>query len=57
MLLIGVSGHELTGQERDWLQHDAVAGVVLFGRNFASKQQVGELSAATRAAARGRQLI
>lgn len=57
MLLIGVSGHELTGQERDWLQHDAVAGVVLFGRNFASKQQVGELSAAIREAAPRPQLI
>ena len=57
MLLIGVSGHELTGQERDWLQHDAVAGVVLFGRNFASRQQVGELSAAIREAAPRPQLI
>jgi hypothetical protein len=26
MLLIGVAGTELTAQERDWLQHDAVAG-------------------------------
>lgn len=57
MLLIGVSGHELNAQERDWLQHDAVAGVVLFGRNFASKQQVVELSAAIRAAAPRPQLI
>ncbi|MCF5946508.1 beta-N-acetylhexosaminidase, partial [Xanthomonas perforans] len=30
MLLIGVAGTELSAQERDWLQHDAVAGVVLF---------------------------
>lgn len=34
MLLIGVAGTELSAQERDWLQHDAVAGVVLFKRNF-----------------------
>jgi len=57
MLLIGVAGTELTAQEREWLQHDAVAGVVLFKRNFASRQQVTELSAAIRAAAPRPQLI
>ncbi|WP_017171282.1 beta-N-acetylhexosaminidase [Xanthomonas phaseoli] len=51
MLLIGVAGTELSAQEREWLQHDAVAGVVLFKRNFASRTQVAELSAAIRAAA------
>lgn len=51
MLVIGVAGTELTAQERDWLQHDAVAGVILFKRNFASRTQVTELSAAIRAAA------
>ena len=40
MLLIGVAGTELTVRERAWLQHDAVAGVVLFKRNFASRAQV-----------------
>ena len=43
MLVIGVAGTELTAQERDWLQHDACAGVILFTRNFASRQQVAEL--------------
>jgi len=57
MLLIGVAGTELTAQEREWLQHDAVAGVVLFKRNFASRAQVAELSAAIRAAAPRPQLI
>ena len=47
MLQIGVSGHELTARERDWLQHDTVAGTILFKRNFASRQQVAELSAAS----------
>jgi beta-N-acetylhexosaminidase len=51
MLVIGVAGTELTAQERDWLQHDAVSGVILFKRNFASRQQIAELSAAIRAAA------
>ena len=50
MLLIGVAGTTLTARERDWLQHDAVAGVVLFKRNFASRDQVVELTAAIRAA-------
>ncbi|MGH8082077.1 MAG: beta-N-acetylhexosaminidase [Lysobacter sp.] len=57
MLVIGVAGTELTAQERDWLQHDACAGVILFSRNFASKAQVAELSAAIREAAPRPQLI
>ena len=48
MLVIGVAGTELTAQERDWLQHDAVAGVILFKRNFASRDQVADLSATRR---------
>ena len=57
MLQIGVSGHELTACERDWLQHDACAGVVLFGRNFASQAQVHELCQAIREATSRPQLI
>jgi beta-N-acetylhexosaminidase len=57
MLVIGVAGTELTAQERDWLRHDACAGVILFKRNFASKAQVAELSAAIRDAATRPQLI
>ncbi|GAB2505457.1 beta-N-acetylhexosaminidase [Arenimonas alkanexedens] len=57
MLVIGISGHELDAREREWLQHDAVAGVILFTRNFASREQVAELSAAIRAAAPRPQLI
>jgi beta-N-acetylhexosaminidase len=57
MLQIGISGHELHARERDWLQHDACAGVVLFARNFASKAQVAELAQAIREAAPRPQLI
>ena len=57
MLVIGVAGTELTAQERDWLQHDACAGVILFTRNFASKAQVADLSASIRDAAPRPQLI
>ena len=51
MIIIGLSGTELAAHERDWLQHDACAGVCLFTRNFASRAQVAELSAAIRGAA------
>ncbi|PBJ81991.1 beta-N-acetylhexosaminidase [Lysobacteraceae bacterium NML93-0399] len=57
MLVIGIAGTELTAQERDWLQHDACAGVILFKRNFVSRAQVAELSAAIRAVAPRPQLI
>lgn len=57
MLVIGVAGHELDARERDWLQHDACAGVILFARNFASRQQVTELAQAIRAAVPRPQLV
>lgn len=57
MLVIGIAGTELDARERDWLQHDACAGVILFARNFASRDQVTELSAAIRAAAPRPQLL
>ena len=57
MLVIGVAGKELTAQERDWLQHPACAGVILFTRNFASRLQVAELSQAIREAAPRPQLV
>ena len=57
MLVIGVAGTELDAREREWLQHDACAGVILFKRNFASKAQVADLSAAIREAAPRPQLV
>ena len=57
MLVIGVAGTELTAAERDWLQHDACAGVILFTRNFASRAQVSDLAAAIREAAPRPQLV
>lgn len=57
MLVIGIAGTELAAQERDWLQHEACGGVILFSRNFASKQQVAELSQSIREAARQPQLV
>ena len=57
MLVIGIAGTELDATEREWLQHSAVAGVILFTRNFASTVQVGELCAAIRGAAPRPQLL
>lgn len=57
MLVIGIAGKELAPAEREWLQHPACAGVILFSRNFASRQQVTELSQAIREAAPRPQLI
>jgi len=57
MLVIGIAGTELDAREREWLQHDACAGVILFARNFASRAQVAELSQAIREAAPRPQLV
>jgi beta-N-acetylhexosaminidase len=57
MLVIGIANTELDARERDWLQHDACAGVILFARNFASRSQVAELSQAIREAAPRPQLV
>ncbi len=51
MLVIGISGAALDDAEREWLQHPAIAGVILFSRNFVSREQVTGLTAAIRAAA------
>lgn len=57
MLVIGISGQELTADEREWLQHPSIGGVILFKRNFASRGQVAELSQSIREAAPRPQLL
>ena len=57
MLVIGVSGKQLTQDERQWLQHPQCAGVILFTRNFASRDQVIELTQSIRDAAAQTQLL
>ena len=57
MLVIGISGKQLTQDEREWLQHPQCAGVILFTRNFASRDQVIELTQSIRDAAAQTQLI
>lgn len=57
MLVIGIAGTELNERERDWLQHEGCAGVILFTRNFASRQQTEELVQAIREIAPRPQLL
>ena len=49
MLIIGIPGKTLTPSDRDWLGRPEVSGVILFTRNFESREQVAELIEAIRA--------
>ena len=42
-VLIGISGEELDPTSRSFLRHPAVGGVVLFARNFSSREQLIQL--------------
>lgn len=44
-IMMGIAGLQVTSQEREWLAHPAVAGVILFQRNFASVAQLQALCA------------
>ena len=44
-LMIDLAGTEITPKERDWLQHSAVGGVILFTRNLIDKSQFKDLIA------------
>lgn len=43
-VLIGLAGLEVSAEERDWLRHPAVGGVVLFTRNYDNISQLTELT-------------
>ena len=51
MLVIGLSGVSLGAHEIAWLRHPAVAGVILFTRNFIDRDQLAALCADIRDAA------
>ncbi len=55
-LQIGLAGLEVSAEERDWLKHPAVGGVVLFTRNYQDLAQLTDLTAAIIAIA-GRDLL
>jgi len=48
-MMIGIGGESLTEDEREWLVHPAVGGVILFTRNFSGREQLCELVASIRA--------
>jgi beta-N-acetylhexosaminidase len=43
MLIIGLPGKTVTRDDREWLAHPQVSGVILFTRNFESREQVTAL--------------
>jgi beta-N-acetylhexosaminidase len=49
-VMLDLEGIELSGEERELLRHPAVAGVILFRRNFAEPQQLRALIQAIRGA-------
>lgn len=57
MLMIGVESFALTAAEREFLQHPAVAGVILFSRNFENRNQLSDLCSDIRASSPKPQLI
>ena len=56
-LMIGFDGVELSSETADILRHPLVGGVVLFARNYESRQQLDELVQAIHAVRRPRLLI
>lgn len=56
-VLIGIPGPELDATSREWLQHPAVGGVVLFSRNFVDREQLIALVEAIRGATAPRPLV
>ena len=55
-LQIGLAGLDVSAEERDWLKHPAVGGVVLFTRNYQGLLQLTDLTASITAIA-GRDLL
>ena len=49
MLVIGIKGMDIGADERAWIRAPQTSGVILFTRNFASREQVARLIADIRA--------
>lgn len=57
MLMIGIAGTTLAPEEKDWIRAPMVCGVILFTRNFLSRDQLVALCNDIRAARAGEFLI
>ena len=55
--MIDLQGFEVSAQERQWLDHPAVGGVILFSRNFQDRKQLSELTAALHAVKKPKLLV
>lgn len=55
-VLIGLAGIEVNSEEREWLSHPDVGGVVLFTRNYLDLSQLSDLTASMTEIA-GRELL
>ena len=47
--MVGVEGRSLSVQEREWLAHPSVGGVILFSRNYVNPVQLTDLVASIKA--------
>ena len=56
-LIIDIPGYELTGDDKEVLNHPLVGGVILFSKNFVSKDQVSLLIRDIHNATRDRELL
>lgn len=56
-LIVGIAGPELQAPERETLAHPAVAGVILFSRNYRDPVQLARLTAGIRALREPRLLV
>ena len=56
-VMIDLGGFSITVEEKEKLSHPKVGGVILFSRNFESKEQVRELIFEVRAARQGKLLV
>ena len=56
-LIVDINGYELTGDDKEVLNHPLVGGVILFSKNFASKDQVALLIREIHNTTQGKELL